>query len=193
MKEQVTITIKEAIVNLSAVRVGGPKKPINLTLHFPVTFRDNRDFTESELEALCTKELKPEYRLAWIDSYAHETHKRVMSIEHFIGNSDVIIRASKADGGTGRTREPIISREIQSSTVKASIVPVGVKKPVERVFTFGEALTESEAEKAVTRQGKKDGFRLAWIDSVESHAELRAMKLMRFMEISTICDETTTD
>lgn len=191
MKEQVTITIKEAIVNLSAVRVGGRKYPTNMTLHFPVTFRDNRDFTEEELEALCTKELRPTYRLAWIDSFTHETHKRALSVEDFISESEVIVRASKAEGGTGRTRDPIISREIQSSTVKASIVPVGVKKPVERVFTFGEALTESEAEKAVTRQGKKEGFRLAWIDSVESHAELRAMKLMRFVEISTICDETT--
>lgn len=185
MLTNVSITLKVASVSAFIVPTG-TKKPVNITYLFPVTFRDNRAYTEEEIEALTEKEArKHSARLAYVDSYSHDTALYTVSVKSFIERASVIVRASKADGGTGRTREPIISREIGSSTVTAYVVPKGTKKPIERVFTYGDVMTEEEAEKAVERDGKRKGFRLAYVDNVTTDSKLYAMKLIEFLAIAT--------
>lgn len=182
MKENVTITLKIAHVHAFIVPKG-TKKPTSTTFRFPVTFRDNRNFSETELEEMSQKRAtKQNARLAWIETTKYTENKLEMDVADFIKMGKPIIRASKAEGGTGRTREPIISREIGSSAVVASIVYNGQKKPQQKTFTFGEIMTEDEAEKAVAKIGKKDGFRLAWIDEIKTDSKLYAVSLSDFVE-----------
>lgn len=182
MKENVTITLKVAHVNAYIVHKG-TKKPAPVNYLFPVTFRNNRDFTEAEVEEMTAKKAgKGEARLAWVDSISYSERLYEMRVDDFIARGHVIVRASKADGGTGRTREPIISREISSTTVTANVVPAGQKKPEQRLFTFGELMSEKEAEKAVEKAGKKEGFRLCWIDEISVNSALWAMSLESFLE-----------
>lgn len=185
MLTNITITLKVASVSAFIVPKG-TKKPVNVTYLFPVTFRDNRAYTEDEIEALTEKEArKDSARLAYVVCYTHDTALYTVNVERFIDRASVIVRASKADGGTGRTREPIISREIGSTTVTAYIVPKGTKKAVEARFTYGDIMTEDEAEKAVEKDGKKNGFRLAYVDSISTESKLYAMKLIDFLSIAT--------
>lgn len=185
MLTNVSITLKVASVSAFIVPKG-TKKPVSASFLFPVTFRDNRDYTEEEVEELTEKAAgKKDARLAYVESYSHDTALYTLDVKSFITNATVIVRASKADGGTGRTREPIISREIGSSTVKAYIVPKGTKKPMERVFTYGEVMTEEEAEKAVEKDGKRNGFRLAYVESIATDSKLYAMTLKKFLALAT--------
>ena len=185
MLTNVTITLKVCSVSAFVVPKG-TKKPVSATFRFPVTFRDNRDFSADEVDEMSEKEARRRStRLAYVDSYTHDTSLYTLTVQDFIAHAAVIVRASKADGGTGRTRQPIISREIGSSTVTAYIVPKGTKKPIERVFTYGDVLTEDEAEKAVERDGKRQGFRLAYIDNVVTDSKLYAMTLADFLPIAT--------
>lgn len=185
MLTNITITLKVASVSAYVVPKG-TKKPVSDFFRFPVTFRDNRDYTGEEIEELVEKEASRRYaRLAYVESYVHDTALYTMPVESFISHASVIVRASKADGGTGRTREPIISREIGSSTVTAYVVPKGTKKPVERLFTYGEIMTEDEAEKAVEKDGKRAGFRLAYVDNVTTDSKLYAMPLKAFITLAT--------
>ena len=182
MREQITITLKIAHVNAFIVQKG-TKKPISTTFRFPVTFRDNRDFTESEIEEMSGKRAeKQEARLAWVENTHYTVNKLEMDVADFIKMGKPIVRASKADGGTGRTREPIISREIGASVVVASIVYNGQKKPVQKAFTFGEIMTEAEAEKAIAKAGKKGGYRLCWVDEIKTDSKLFAVSLHDFVE-----------
>ena len=188
MLTNVTITLKTVSVSAFIVPKG-TKKPVSATYRFPVTFRDNRDFTPDEIDELSEKAArKCGARLAYVDDYTHATHLYTMPVDTFISKADVIVRASKADGGTGRTREPIISREIGSTTVTAYVVPKGTKKPEARIFTYGDVLTEDEAEKAVEKDGKKQGFRLAYVDVVTTNSKLYAMKLADFINLATMTE-----
>lgn len=188
MLESVTMNLKTVSISAFGVKKG-EKKPCEFTLVHPVTFRNNRDFTDDEVDAIAEKALaKKDVRLAYVDSYAHSVKHYALSVEKFVDNSTVIVRAKKEDGGTGRTREPIVSREISTTTVKAYIVPKGTKKAVERVFTFGDALGVEEAEKAVEKAGKKAAFRLAYVDEISVDSKLRAMPLSKYIELATAED-----
>lgn len=185
MLTNISITLKVCSVSAFVV-ARGTKKPVLMSFRFPVTFRDNRDFTEEEVEELSEKYARKDgARLAYVDGYTHTTSRYTLDVQKFIAHASVIVRASKADGGTGRTREPIISREIGSTTVTAYVVHKGTKKPVEARYTYGEIMTEEEAEKAVEKEGKRNGFRLAYVDSIATDSKLYAMKLIDFLAIAT--------
>ena len=174
MKTEFTSTIKTTVVSAFVVDKGS-KKPV--AKNFALIGKLSNEQAEKAVEKQGKKQ---GFRLAWIESLHSEEKLYPLSIELFLRYAVKLSRR----GENGRTRDPLVTRTVQTTYVAAFVVDKGSKKPVERTFVLDGFLSDEEAEKVIEKQGKKHGFRLAWVDGITEEEAVYEMLASSFVFLS---------
>lgn len=176
MKTEFTSTIKTTIVAAYIVPKGTKKA---VARQFVLIGK----LTDEQAEKAIEKQgKKQDFRLAYADSISYAEKLYPLSIALF---TKYAVKLSRR-GENGRTREALVTRTVQTTTVAAYVVPKGTKKPLQMNIVLDGFLTEDEAEKAVVKQGKKQGFRLAWIDGMTEDEAVFEMPARFFVLLSEL-------
>ena len=173
-KSEFTSTISTTTIS-AAIVIKGEKKPQDKLFTVP------GNYTEEEAENVLEKLGKKQgFRLAYVNEVKTDSALYAASIDDFTA------RAKKLEyrGQDGRTREPVITRTLETTTISAAIVIKGEKKPQDKLFTVPGNYTEEEAENVLEKLGKKQGFRLAYVNEVKTDSAVYEMKVSEFLGIA---------
>ena len=151
------------------------KKQVEKDFLFPVAM------DEEQAEKAVEKAVKGStFRLAYVDKVNVTEKLYSLPIKTF---TEKALKLSRR-GEQGRTREPVITRTLESSAVHAVLFDKQTKKQVEKSFLFPVAMDEEQAEKAVEKAVKGSTFRLAYVDKVNVEQAVYEMKVALFVKLA---------